>query len=78
MKEINVKVKEINIAEETYFVYVYEQKYITKFYIQQKDYGIIRFAIGLDLNKLGKTIEDFINENIIDWIYFYKSDMEGE
>ena len=43
----------------------------TEFYISEKDYGIIEYVIGLDLNNTGKNIEDFINDNLIEWIYHY-------
>lgn len=76
MKEINVKVQEFEILEEIYLVYVYEKENFTEFYIGKKDYGIIRFMIGLDLNEIGISVEDFINDKLIEWIYNYNLEME--
>lgn len=69
--ENNMLIKEYEILNKTYLVYIKEKENFTEFYISKKDYGIIEYVIGLDLNNTGKNIEDFINDNLIEWIYHY-------
>lgn len=69
--ENNMIIKEYKILNKTYLVYVKEKEDFTEFYISKKDYGIIEYVIGLDLNNTGKNIEDFINDNLVEWIYHY-------
>lgn len=69
--ENNMIIKEYEILNKTYLVYIKEKENFTEFYISEKDYGIIEYVIGLDLNNTGKNIEDFINDNLIEWIYHY-------
>ena len=69
--ENNMLIKEYEILNKTYLVYIKEKENFTEFYISEKDYGIIEYVIGLDLNNTGKNIEDFINDNLIEWIYHY-------
>ena len=69
--ENNMLIKEYKILNKTYLVYIKEKENFTEFYISEKDYGIIEYVIGLDLNNTGKNIEDFINDNLIEWIYHY-------
>ena len=74
--ENSMQVKEYEILKEKYLVYINENEDGTDFYISKKGYGIIRFMIGLDLNKIGISIEDFINDKLIEWIYNYNLEME--
>lgn len=74
--ENSMQVKEYEILKEKYLVYINENEEGTDFYISKKGYGIIRFMIGLDLNKIGISIEDFINDKLIEWIYNYNLDKE--
>lgn len=78
MKEINVKVYEYEIfAKETYYIYVYKaEDNMTEFYVRKKGYGIIRFEVGFEIEKSNKTIEEFIDENIIEWAKFYSEEVE--
>ena len=69
--ENNMLIKEYEILNKTYLVYIKEKENFTEFYISEKDYGIIEYVIGLNLNNTGKNIEDFINDNLIEWIYHY-------
>lgn len=69
--ENSMLIKEYEILNKTYLVYIKEKENFTEFYISEKDYGIIEYVIGLDLNNTGKNIEDFINDNLIEWIYHY-------
>lgn len=69
--ENNMIIKEYKILDKIYLVYIKEKEDFTEFYISEKDYGIIEYVIGLDLNNTGKNIEDFINDNLIEWIYHY-------
>ena len=76
--ENSMQVKEYEILKEKYLVYINENEDGTDFYISKKDYGIIKFMIGLDLNKIGISIDDFINDKLIEWIYNYNLDLEEE
>lgn len=79
MKEIKVKVYEYDILSETYLVYVSKgEDDLTNFYVGKKGYGIIRYSIGVNMKELDLSVEEFINENLIEWIYFYNLDMEEE
>ena len=79
MKEIKVKVYEYDILGETYLVYVSKgENDLTNFYVSKKGYGIIRYSIGVNIKELDISIEEFINANLIEWIYFYNLDMEEE
>lgn len=69
--ENNMIIKEYKILDKIYLVYIKEKENFTEFYISEKDYGIIEYVIGLDLNNTGKNIENFINDNLIEWIYHY-------
>lgn len=69
--ENNMLIKEYEILNKTYLVYIKEKENFTEFYISEKDYGIIEYVIGLNLNNISKNIEDFINDNLIEWIYHY-------
>ena len=74
--ENSMQVKEYEILKEKYLVYINENEDGTDFYISKKDYGIIKFMIGLDLNKISISVDDFINNKLIEWIYNYNLDME--
>lgn len=76
--ENSMQVKEYEILKETYLVYINENEDGTDFYISKKDYGIIKFMIGLDLNKIGISIDDFINDKLIEWIYNYNLEIKEE
>jgi len=76
MEEIKIKILEIKILKDTYLIFIYEKENFTEFYVSKKDYGIIKFAIGVNLNEINKTLEDFVNDNLIEWIYNYNLDME--
>lgn len=74
MKEINVKLEEFEILNQTYIVYIYEKEDFIKFYIGKKDYSIIKFIIGVNLQQMNMTIDEFIYQNLLTWIYIYTSD----
>lgn len=74
--ENSMQVKEYEILKEKYLVYINENEDETDFYISKKGYGIIKFIVGLDLNKIGITIDEFINNSLIEWIYHYNLEME--
>lgn len=73
--ENNMLIKEYEILNKTYLVYIKEKENFTEFYISEKDYGLIKYMIGLNLNKIGISIEDFINDKLIEWIYNYNLDL---
>lgn len=77
IKEIKVKVYEYKIIDKIYYVYVKENKEFTQFYLQENDTGIIEHQIGARLEDLQESIEDFINKNIIEWVYFYNKEYGG-
>ena len=72
----------VKTLDNTYFVYTSLEKDFGEdflnFYINLKNYAFISHIIGLRKEdfKSEKEIQDFINENIIDWIYDYKLDLE--
>ena len=76
--ENDMRIKEYEILKETYLVYIREEEKIAEFYIGKRDYGIIKFMIGLDLNKIGISVDDFINDKLIEWIYNYNLDLKEE
>lgn len=60
-----------------YIIYLIPEEYnSTSFYIQREKCGIINLAIGLDLKQIQISAEDFIKENIEDWIEDYESDID--
>lgn len=62
-----------------YLVYLIENEddeKITDFYIQKKDAGIISHAIGLNVDELETEIDEFINDNLDEWIEICLSDIE--
>lgn len=73
---IEIMKYKLNINGEIYLIYVKSEDELTEFYIQKETYGIISFEIGLNLEKLGCGIENFIEDNINEWVYSYEQDLE--
>lgn len=68
----------LNCDEVVYCIYLMpneEDKKFTDFYITEKNGGIISHTIGLEINKLDCSIEEFISENISDWVEIYQNDI---
>ena len=66
-----------NIDNEEYIIYLFpEDNNMTGFYIQKKDYGFISHCIELDMTNINWTNEEYIDENIREWIDFYKEDID--
>ena len=76
--ENNMLIKEYEILNKTYLVYIKEKENFTEFYISEKDYGIIQYVVGLNLNNIGITIDQYITENLINWIYHYSLEIKEE
>ena len=76
--ENNMIIKEYKILDKIYLVYIKEKENFTEFYISEKDYGIIQYVVGLNLNNIGITIDQYITENLINWIYHYSLEIKEE
>ena len=76
--ENNMQIKEYEILNKTYLVYIKEKENWIEFYISEKDYGIIQYVVGLNFNNIGITIDEYINRNLINWIYHYNLGVEEE
>lgn len=82
MEKFNLEIEKYSFVydnNENYFVYAIpsqKDKDFTEFYIQKDSYGFISFCIGLDMKKMNCTNQEFINENIMEWIDSYENDIE--
>lgn len=68
-----------NKEKDRYFVYLIEDEddeKTTDFYIQKKGYGIISHVIGLNIDELEVELNEFINNNLDEWIEVCLSDIE--
>ena len=60
-----------------YIVYVFtEEENILEFYIQKKQYGIMSFALGIEIKDLDCSIDEFIQDNINEWVMVCEHDIE--
>lgn len=65
--------------KDKYLVYLIENEddeNITDFYIQKKESGIISHAVGLNIDDLEIEIDEFIENNLDEWIKICLSDIE--
>lgn len=82
MEKFNLEIEKYSFVydnNENYFVYAIpsqKDKDFTEFYIQKDSYGFFSFCIGLDMKKMNCTNQEFINENIMEWIDSYENDIE--
>ena len=82
MEKINLEIEKYSFTyddNEKYFVYaipLQNKKEYTEFYIQKEHYGFISHCITLSMNKMNCTNEDFIEENIMEWINSYEDEIE--
>ncbi len=82
MKKINLEIEKYSFKYDdgnNYYVFAVpsqKDKDFTEFYIQKEDYGFISFCISMDMKKMNCTNQDFINDNIMDWIDDYEDDIE--
>lgn len=75
---LNVERIKYNKYGKEYYIYLSSnesEKGFTDFHIQKKDCGIISYTIGIDLKKLGCSAEEFIDENLDEWISDYEYDI---
>jgi len=76
-ESLNIEKYIYNIENEEYIIYLIpEENNSTEFYIQKKDYGVISLAIGIDTNKLECSIEEFIEDNITEWVENCEDDID--
>lgn len=74
---INIEKLVYNINDKEYNLYLTPGEYnSTGFYIQRKNSGIISFCIGVEVRRLGCSVEDFIDDNIKDWVEDYEQEIE--
>lgn len=82
MEKLNLQIEKYSFIydnNDTYFVYSIQStqdKAYTDFYIQKENYGFISFCISLNMKEIDSTNEEFINENIMEWIDLYEDDIE--
>lgn len=82
MEKINLEIEKYSFKYDdgdNYYVFAVpsqKDKDFTEFYIQKEDYGFISFCISMDMKKMNCTNQDFINDNIMDWIDDYEDDIE--
>lgn len=65
----------VNVNGKTYLIFTKTEDKVTRFYIQREGYGIIIFMIGLDLSILGCTEEEYISDNIDEWVEEYDEEV---
>lgn len=59
-----------------YIVYVFSDEENTlEFYIQKKQYGLISYALGIEVKSLDETMEEFIDRNLNEWIMVCEHDI---
>lgn len=82
MEKIDLQIEKYSYQydnRDNYFVYAIpsqKDKSYTEFYIQKEDYGFISFCISLNINQMNCSNQEYINENIIEWIDNYEDDIE--
>lgn len=77
-ENLNIERYTYNLKDKKYLIYVFsEENNITEFYIQRENYGIISSTVGFNFDELEEkiTIENYINENIADWIEICETDI---
>ena len=67
----------VNVNGKTYLVFTKTENKVTSFYIQREGYGIISFMIGLELDAyaLGCSEEEYISDNIDEWVEEYDEEV---
>ena len=75
---ISIEKFEIELYNKTYFILVYKKSEngFYEFYITEEDNSIISFCVGSQITDITSTIEEFIGNNIINWIYLYNKELD--
>ena len=75
---ISIEKFEIELYNKTYFILVYKKSEygFYEFYITEEDNSIISFCVGSQITDKTLTIEEFIGDNIINWIYLYNKELD--
>lgn len=82
MEKFNLEIEKYSFVyddNENYFVYAIpsqKNKEFTEFHIQKENYGFVSFCIALNMEEMNCTKQEFINENIMEWINSYEDDIE--
>lgn len=79
MTEQSITIKKYTYAKQksNYIIYLIPEEHnLTSVYIQKEQYGLMSLAIGLDFKELEIPIEDYIEENIEDWIESCEMDID--
>lgn len=74
---ISIEKFEIELYNKTYFILVDKKTNdFYEFYITENHSSIISFCAGSQLTDITPTIEEFIKNNIIIWIYLYNKEID--
>ena len=79
-EEINVIKYFVTYNDEDYTIYLMpneEQQDYADFYIQKKGYGNISFTVGVEINKLGCNVEEYIDNYLTEWIQICENDIKS-
>ena len=74
---LNIEKYICTVNNSKYVIYLIpEENNLTGFYIQKNNYGLLSLAVGLNIKLLECSIEDFINNNITEWIEIYEDSID--
>lgn len=76
---IEIERYEYDYKKDKYLIYLIENEddeNITDFYIQKKGYGNISHIIGIDIDKLEVDVNEYIKDNLKEWVDFCLADIE--
>lgn len=76
---IEIERYEYDYKKDKYLIYLIENEEdenITDFYIQKKGYGNISHIIGIDIDKLEVDVNEYIKDNLKEWVDFCLADIE--
>ena len=73
---IKIEKNTFNLGADEYIVYVFpEEENCLNFYIQKKQYGIMSFALGIEIKNLQGSIDEFVKDNIEEWVTICEHDI---
>lgn len=79
MKKSNLSIETYTITHnnEEYIIYLFPIEHNFKgIYMKRKQVGIISFCIGIKVEDLNCSLEEFIEDNLEDWVEDYESEIE--
>lgn len=80
MNKININIEKycLNYNGKEYIIFLIpneEHKEFTDFYIKEKQNGIISLTVGIEIDKLSSSVEEFINNMIDEWVEDYENEI---